>query len=57
MRHFRISDQDPIKTKRLILTPLNAKQLAQLEDQEQDEADARGEGQQQEHHVERDAER
>ena len=37
MRHFRISDQDPIKTKRLILTPLKAKQLAQLEQEEQDE--------------------
>ena len=37
MRHYRISDQNPIKTKRLLLTPLNAKQLAALEEQEQDE--------------------
>jgi ribosomal-protein-alanine N-acetyltransferase len=37
MRHYRISDQNPIKTKRLILTPLTAKQLAALEAQEQDE--------------------
>lgn len=37
MRHFRISDQTPIKTKRLILTPLNAKQLAALEAEETDE--------------------
>lgn len=36
MRHYRINDQSPIKTKRLILTPLNAKQLAELEAQEQD---------------------
>lgn len=37
MRHFRISDQNPIKTKRLLLTPLNAKQLAALEAEEKDE--------------------
>ena len=37
MRHFRISDQNPIKTKRLLLTPLNAKQLAALEAEETDE--------------------
>ena len=37
MRHYRISDQNPIRTKRLLLTPLNAKQLAALEAQEQDE--------------------
>ncbi len=37
MRHYRISDQNPIKTKRLILTPLNAKQLAALEAEETDE--------------------
>lgn len=37
MRHFRINDQNPIKTKRLILTPLTAKQLAALEMQEEDE--------------------
>lgn len=37
MRHYRINDQDPIKTKRLILTPLTAKQLAALEPEETDE--------------------
>jgi RimJ/RimL family protein N-acetyltransferase len=37
MRHYRISDQNPIKTKRLILTPLTAKELAALETLEQDE--------------------
>lgn len=37
MRHFRISDQDPIKTKRLILTPLTAKQLAAQEAEEGNE--------------------
>ena len=37
MRHYRISDQNPIKTRRLILTPLTAKELAALEAQEQDE--------------------
>ena len=37
MRHFRISDQNPIKTKRLLLTPLNAKQLATLETEETNE--------------------
>lgn len=36
MRHYRISDQNPIKTKRLILTPLTAKQLAALEAEEED---------------------
>lgn len=37
MRHYRISDQNPIKTKRLILTPLTAKQLAALEAREENE--------------------
>jgi ribosomal-protein-alanine N-acetyltransferase len=37
MRHFRISDQNPIKTKRLLLTPLTASELAVLEAQEQNE--------------------
>jgi len=37
MRHYRISDQNPIKTKRLILTPQTAKQLAALEAQEENE--------------------
>ncbi len=37
MRHHRISDQTPLKTKRLLLTPLSAKELAALEEQEQDE--------------------
>ena len=37
MRHYRISDQNPIKTKRLILTPLTAKELAALETLVQDE--------------------
>jgi hypothetical protein len=37
MRHFRINDQDPIKTKRLILTPLTAKQLAAQEAEEENE--------------------
>jgi RimJ/RimL family protein N-acetyltransferase len=37
MRHYRISDQNPIKTKRLLLTPLNAKQLAALEAEEENE--------------------
>ena len=37
MRHYRINDQNPIKTKRLILTPLNAKALAALEAEEQDD--------------------
>ena len=37
MRHYRISDQNPIKTKRLLLTPLNAKQLAKLEAEETNE--------------------
>ncbi|MBA4348318.1 MAG: hypothetical protein C0413_05675 [Clostridiales bacterium] len=37
MRHYRISDQNPIKTKRLIITPLTAKQLSVLEAQEEDE--------------------
>jgi RimJ/RimL family protein N-acetyltransferase len=37
MRHYRINDQNPIKTKRLILTPLTAKQLAALEPEETDE--------------------
>lgn len=36
MRHYRINDQNPLKTKRLILTPLNVKQLSALEEQEQD---------------------
>lgn len=36
MRHYRISDQDPIKTKRLLLTPMTAKAIAALEQQEQD---------------------
>lgn len=37
MRHYRINDQNPIKTKRLILTPLTAKQLSALEAQEENE--------------------
>lgn len=37
MRHYRISDQNPIKTKRLLLTPLNAKQLTALEKEETNE--------------------
>ena len=37
MRHYRINDQNPIKTKRLILTPLTAKQLSALEVQEENE--------------------
>jgi RimJ/RimL family protein N-acetyltransferase len=37
MRHFRISDQNPLKSKRLLITPLTAKELAALEVQVQDE--------------------
>lgn len=37
MRHFRINDQTTIKTKRLIITPLNAKQLLDWEAGEGDE--------------------
>lgn len=37
MRHYRINDQNPIKTKRLILTPLTAKAIAALEPEEPNE--------------------
>ncbi len=37
MRHYRINDQNPIKTKRLLLTPLNEKELAAEEAKENDE--------------------
>jgi hypothetical protein len=37
MRYYRINDQNPIKTKRLLLTPLNEKELAAEEAKEDDE--------------------
>ena len=30
MYHYRISDQVPLKTKRLILTPMNVKQIDEM---------------------------
>ena len=37
MKRYRISDQAPVKSKRLLLTPLNAKELAAEEERETDE--------------------
>ncbi|MEN6635918.1 MAG: GNAT family N-acetyltransferase [Clostridiaceae bacterium] len=37
MKRYRISDQNPIKTKRLLLTPLNAKELEAEEARETDD--------------------
>lgn len=35
MRHYRISDQTPLKTKRLLITPMIAKEIAVYEEKEQ----------------------
>ena len=37
MKHYRLNEQNPIKTKRLLLTPLNEKELAQRIAEEPDE--------------------
>ncbi len=34
MRHYRINDQTPLKTKRLLLTPMSVKELALYEEKE-----------------------
>ena len=37
MKHYRLNEQDPIKTKRLLLTPMNEKELAHRITEEPDE--------------------